>query len=1026
MATSTNVTVRFSGNASDLLSMFSSTADSADDTATKIGATFSDAATKMQASMADASAKIRAALDEAATGDTSVDELKEKFAGLATEIDTSMSDAMAKFTSDVEAGTVKASASVDAFRDKYASAMLQLDAANKTTGASVEEDVSKKFDSGTTSAGNLFTKLGNLTSSIPLVGESFTKMGENLAEAESSGQKMSSVMSDIGKISVVSGAAVAVGLGAETIHLASEQQSAATSLAASAQISVKAATDIGNAFQDTGFKSVYTGTQMTTAYTAVAAQLATVQGKALSTAQAQQVMAAASDLAEGSGESLESTTSALAATMQAFGLNAAQAASTSDILFTASEATGQSVEGLGGALDKVKSKLGGMSPPVGQLAGLLVDMTDHGETGRAAMSSLSTTFTDFLKPAADVATATNNLKVATDALPASLQGLAQQYASGAMTSTQLTAAEDAMSSQQDVLFGKFTAASNAMETANDAQAKMGISATTSTGQLKPLGDIIGQLQTQIKGMSTGQAIAQLTADGFSSASAKLVKTIHGGRVAYDAATAAVQRTNAAHEAAEKQAKTLDHQLEALKAGLEDEGVKIGSVLIPKLEELGKDVMDVVGFFEQHKTIAEALAVVIAGVLTTAVATWTVGLVASGVAALAAIAPTTAFGAAAAAAAIAIDGAMLPIAAIIVGLAVLGVAIYELVEHWSSVWGAIKEGAEDAWHFLDGIWQGIEGDMSSAWASIKDFLSTAWHAIVTVFEDTDPALYIATHWHQVLADAQSIWAAITGFFSSAWSAITAIFTTAVTTVENFLRTAWSAITADVTNFVNTVETFFRNMWSTVTNTVTSGIDSVVGFFEQLPSRVVTGVGNIAGDVAGIGSSAISGILSGVTGAAGSLWSWFTGLGSTVVAEIGDIGGDLASVGRAIISGIVSGITGAAGDILNAIKGALPHTGVLGTALSAVGLAEGGIVTKPTLAVVGEAGYPEAVIPLKGGVSAMGFNDAVQPLATGMFSGGNKAGGGGGTQVTVYQNLLTQPLDATDVANETTWQLSRLVS
>jgi hypothetical protein len=59
----------------------------------------------------------------------------------------------------------------------------------------------------------------------------------------------------------------------------------------------------------------------------------------------------------------------------------------------------------------------------------------------------------------------------------------------------------------------------------------------------------------------------------------------------------------------------------------------------------------------------------------------------------------------------------------------------------------------------------------------------------------------------------------------------------------------------------------------------------------------------------------------------------------------------------------------GDLINAIK-SIPGVGAIGGAIGAVGgflgkipgLAEGGIVTRPTLAMIGEGGQSEAVIPL----------------------------------------------------------------
>jgi len=91
-----------------------------------------------------------------------------------------------------------------------------------------------------------------------------------------------------------------------------------------------------------------------------------------------------------------------------------------------------------------------------------------------------------------------------------------------------------------------------------------------------------------------------------------------------------------------------------------------------------------------------------------------------------------------------------------------------------------------------------------------------------------------------------------------------------------------------------------------------------------------------------------------------------------------------------------IAGLGGKILAEITGGAG--GLVGKAIGLIpGLAEGGIVTKPTLALIGEAG-PEAVVPLRGVRSASDFD---RPLG----------GGGGGTVinmngVTVVANSAEQ--------------------
>jgi hypothetical protein len=109
-------------------------------------------------------------------------------------------------------------------------------------------------------------------------------------------------------------------------------------------------------------------------------------------------------------------------------------------------------------------------------------------------------------------------------------------------------------------------------------------------------------------------------------------------------------------------------------------------------------------------------------------------------------------------------------------------------------------------------------------------------------------------------------------------------------------------------------------------------------------------------------------------------------------------DMVSIGAKIVHALVSGIESVGGAVGGAIKGLFHGIPVIGGALSAIGLATGGIVTKPTLAMVGEAG-PEAVIPLTGkGVSP----DGVKPLpglapGAGTPTAPGSAGGGAGLHV-----------------------------
>jgi hypothetical protein len=99
--------------------------------------------------------------------------------------------------------------------------------------------------------------------------------------------------------------------------------------------------------------------------------------------------------------------------------------------------------------------------------------------------------------------------------------------------------------------------------------------------------------------------------------------------------------------------TFNNQVKSLEAAFQRLEIRIGNYLIPILLSLGHHVMDVVRFFQRHKTMAEALAITFGTVLTIAIGAFTVALIAMGVAFI---------------------GATLPISAIVLGIGLLAAGL----------------------------------------------------------------------------------------------------------------------------------------------------------------------------------------------------------------------------------------------------------------------------------------------------------------------------------------------------------------
>lgn len=372
--------------------------------------------------------------------------------------------------------------------------------------------------------------------------------------------------------------------------------------------------------------------------------------------------------------------------------------------------------------------------------------------------------------------------------------------------------------------------------------------------------------------------------------------------------------------------------------------------------------------------------------------------AEGIATAATTAETTALGAEDVAEGI----ALAPILAIIAAVALLGVGIYELVTHWKTVWGDIKSVVGDIVSFI-----------KAHWALILPILTGPFAPFIIAFE---------VFHKQILG----FFEALPGDIKKAIGSLLNLGSSLMTEMLQGIEGAWAAVAkwfsgiySDVKRYIGSLvgigEGMIDNIWT--------GIDNYWHYIATVFTGVYTGVKNAIGSLVGIGETIIDDIWTGVDKAWNGFVKIFTGVYNGVKSAIGNLSGIGVKIVDDIISGAKSVASGIGSTILNSLKGALSSIPGIN---KIPGLAEGGIITKPTLAVVGEAGYPEAVVPLKNGVSA--DPASIMPLLSGTTTGTSATHGqsaNGGTY-NVQQNIYLPTGTPQQFAQETTWQLSRLVA
>ncbi len=555
------------------------------------------------------------------------------------------------------------------------------------------------------------------------IGSASSKLG-GVGEAAEGSEGM------LGKFALGGAAAVAV-VAAAAVDLGVHMDDADAKIATATGVSIDAATRIGNAFLGMGGKTESSGEQLAGAYAAVAGQLKATEGHTLSGAQAASVMAAASNLAESSQTDLGSATTAVSGIMQSFGLQTAAAAHVSDVLHAASQATGVSVTSLASSLEKARSKLGDTSGSVGDLSSLLVDLAEHGVTGRAAMSVLNGTMNTLQKSSSAVQTAVANQKDAYDQMSPSLQALANRYSDGSITAKQYSAATQGLPADQAALATQFASASAAVEKAKGAYQGLGITVFNQQGRFVGLASVIAQLHPKFADMTQQQQLAAATTLFGASAARQMTEIVKAGPTAYDKASASVNAYGSAQAGARTEQHSLGGELKVFLAAIEDIGTKVGEDVLPPLTSLAQTVLPwvedllhgVVGVFSDLGAAWKFLGPLHTAIIAVAAAfgIWELATVALNVV---------------------MDAN--PIVLVIAAIVALVVAVVEIVKHFHT----FEHVAEEVWHKIEsvvtgavhgvahaisdvlgaivgtlaGIWHTIERDVSDVWDSIRDFFT----------------------------------------------------------------------------------------------------------------------------------------------------------------------------------------------------------------------------------------------------------------------------------------------------------------
>lgn len=270
---------------------------------------------------------------------------------------------------------------------------------------------------------------------------------------------------------------------------------------------------------------------------------------------------------------------------------------------------------------------------------------------------------------------------------------------------------------------------------------------------------------------------------------------------------------------------------------------------------------------------------------------------------------------------------------------LGLLVAEVIQHWDQIRAAIATAMETIRAAVVTAWDAIRGAVTTALTTIQAAVTTAWNAIKTAIVTVTDAIktVIETSWSAIKTAVETAVNALKTVIEVAWAAIKAAVTTASTAIETAVNAAKAAFDA-AKGAASALATFFTSVWASATGAAKAAADGVKGAV-----------------------SALDAVFDAARGAASALAGVFDGALKTAAATAKSALGGIESVVNAI-AGAFNSAANAVDALIEAIKRipshidlpSIPHVNI-------PGLASGGIVRSPTVAMVGERG-PEAVLPL----------------------------------------------------------------
>lgn len=402
----------------------------------------------------------------------------------------------------------------------------------------------------------------------------------------------------------------------------------------------------------------------------------------------------------------------------------------------------------------------------------------------------------------------------------------------------------------------------------NAMDSMGLSVFDANGKMKPLPDIIEQIEKGTAGWTAKQKEQALaTLFGKESLASWNILVNHGSKELNDLAKEADNSSGAVKRMANQMKHTPQNQFKQLKEALHGLAVEFGEEVLPSIIPVIQKVKDLIHWFAglssgTKKTIAAIAAIaavfgpviVIIGTLISSIGS-IIGVITAVAGAFSVVGGTLTLTIGS------MSVAFLPFLGVIAAVVAAIIGIILVIKNWGAIWGWLKSVISGFASWIGGVWQGIKNITETVWNAIKQFLVNWWPVLLGAL--AGPVGLIAgliyKNWGMIKAVTETVWGAISQWLgglwqgivntaSTIWQGLVNVFTfvfllvkevisAAWTVISSLLIAAWRIIVALTAPIWQPVAAFFSSLWGEIKNVASSVWNNLKTFFTTIWNAIV---------------------------------------------------------------------------------------------------------------------------------------------------------------------------------------------